>query len=85
MELFLVVLICMLVAFFYFNRNWIKYMWKEHFCDEFPVDLPPFCMDCKEPSCENCKAKSLWKKDPNKALEIFFEMNKKYEKPLDNK
>jgi len=74
------ILIALVIIVIIANKNYIQYMWKEyvwkeHVVDSFPKNLPPFCFDCNESSCVECKAHEAYLISPDRGWKVWNEIS----------
>jgi len=73
------IIVCVLIglAVLYFNRSYLKDVFKTHIEDNHDDSLPPFCYDCNYYTCSTCRALKIWRKGKDdkedKAYEAFYE------------
>jgi hypothetical protein len=82
MEYFLAFLTVIGIVFFYINRNYfndyIKTLWKEHFCNYINNNNPSFCFECRYSECYKCEPLKLWKKGKKKEAWDKFRKNEMF-------
>lgn len=77
MNLFIITCFVIGIIVVYFNRNFIKNTFQEHFSNNYKntnSNDPLFCFDCNLSVCDTCEALKLWK-DGKKgdAIRVFHD------------